>query len=217
MKLLRLAVCVAFLGTLGVARADAPAPAEPVDPPRPATGNDEARWQRVVQVMSRVLDGSLPRADLATAVGDHAWIAPFARNRAESARLLADRVGTTMRLVSARSFIYPSTSAAADLIGDVEKSGNVTAAIARRLKPEEADEDLLRRAESAMSRWLAGALDATPGTPVGVIALYDDGRRGNDVTTPPALWFVLVRGDFDVKGEPSVSRVLYGTMDAALR
>jgi hypothetical protein len=214
---IRLAMVGAFCAAVGVARGQfeplpLPSP-EPID----TSTNDDARWGRIVQVIARVLDGSLGRPDFATAVSEAAWIAPFARNRAEAARLLPDRIPTNLRLISARASLFPSESAATDLVADLERNTLVPPSLLRKFKPDGADDATLRHANETMSRWLSHVLEAAPGTPVGVIALYDDGRRGIGPAEKPTLVFILVRGDFDVSGVPHVSRILYGTMDAALR
>lgn len=197
----------------------APARAQEASETPPSTF-DEARWSRAIETVARAIDGTQPTTAMAAYAWPYASIVPFGRNRAESFRLLPERMATATTVVSARAYAMPAVSAASDLIADLEASNAVPPAILKRLVPPaddaspEAREAALRKANQTMARWLAISLEASaPGTPVGVIVCYDDGSRGN----PPTLWFALVRGHVDATGAVGVSRILYGPMSAATR
>lgn len=199
--------------------------ATPASPPSPQTSAfDDVRWTAAVKTVARTLDGSTPPAAMNAIAWPYASIVPFGRNRAESFRLLPERMSTSMTVVSARAHSTPVVSAASDLVADLEAGKIVPASILKRLVPqgEEATPDaraeVLRRADQTMARWLGSVLEANaPGTPVGVIVLYDDGTKGPTPTGVPTLWFALIRGFGDASGTIGVSRILYGPMSAATR
>ena len=205
------------------ARADN-ASSETPAPPAQTSAFDDARWTAAVRTVARTLDGSLPASAMNAIAWPYASIVPFGLNRAESFRLLPERLSTTMTVVSVRAHSTPAVSAASDLVADIEAGKLVPPSILKRLVPQgeegtpEARAEVLRRADQTMARWLASALEANaPGTPIGVIVLYDDGTHGPAPGGAPTLWFALVRGFGDANGAVGVSRILYGPMSAATR
>ena len=203
MKVSFLASAVAFVAVLGVSRAANPSP-------------EELRWNSAVKTFVDVLSGSAEKSSLDKLLSDHSWVAPFARNRTESVSILPDLVGG-MRVVSAHGYLQPSVTSATDLAADVAADAAVADVIRKRLAvPEGSD---LGQANATMARWFSTALDAQPGDPVALLAFYDEGQTASPgvAATTPSLTLLLVRGEFAADGAPRISRVLYGSLDAAVR
>jgi hypothetical protein len=203
MKLSLLPAAFAFVAVLGIARA--------AEPP-----TEEAQWGQALKTFVSVLDGSTDKEALDKLLSDHSWVAPFARNRTESVAVLPALL-EGMRVVSARGCLQPSVASATDLVADIQSDPAIAESIRKRLVP--ADGEDLRHADSTMARWFSTALDAQPGDPVALIAMYDAGRPSapGEPATPPSLMLLLVRGEVPLGGTPRISRVLYGTLDAAVR
>lgn len=197
-----LAAACAFVAALGVCRAQPPA--------------DETRWDAAVKTFVSVLSGEADRDALVKILSDHSWVAPFARNRTESVAVLPNLLGD-MRVVSAHACLQPSVTSASDLVADIQADPTIDASIRERLVP--ADGKDLRAADATMARWFGLALDAQPGDPVALIALYDEGHpaSASAPATPPSLTLLLVRGEIEADGSAKISRVLYGTLDAAVK
>lgn len=203
MKLSLLPAAFAFVAVLGIARA--------AEPP-----TEEVQWAEAVKTFVGVLNGSVDKDALDKLLSDHSWVAPFARNRTESVAVLPALLDG-MRLVSARPCFQPSVGSATDLVTDIQADPTIDASIRKRLVPTDGED--LRHADSTMARWFSTALDAQPGDPVALIALYDAGRSAGagEPASPPSLMLLLVRGEIPQGGPPRISRVLYGTLDAAVR
>ena len=203
MKLSWLPPSLAFVAILSVARA-----AEPVA--------DEARWKASLDAFVHVLEGTAEKDALDKLLSDHSWVAPFARNRTESVAVLPAMLDG-MRVVSARACLQPSVTSATDLVADVIADPSIADAVRRKLVP--ADGRDLRQADATMARWFTLALDAQPGDPVALVAMYRDAEEAADGNAgkPASLMLLLVRGEFTPSGTPRISRVLYGTLEAAVR
>ena len=195
---------IAFVSVLSLARA--------AEPPSP-----QESWDEAVRTFAGVLGGSEEHEALDQLLSDHSWVAPFARNRTESVAVLPERLAG-LRVVSARGCLQPSVTAASDLIADIRDDTAIAESIRRKLVPPEGQD--LRHADSTMSRWFTTALDAQPGDPVALIALYDAGQANGAErpATPPSMTLLLIRGEFaGAAGQPRIGRVLYGTLEAAVR
>lgn len=203
MKLSWLPSTLAFVAVLSVSRA-----AEP--------STEERAWSAAVQTLAGVIDGSVERDSLDALLSDHSWVAPFARNRTESVGVLPELL-RGMRVVSARGCLQPAVTSATDLIADISADVSIAESIRKKLVPT--DPQQLRQADATMSRWFTVALEAQPGEPVAMIALYDEGQsdHAGAPRRPPSLTLLLVRGEFPRGGQPRISRVLYGTLEAAVR
>lgn len=182
---------------------------KPVTPP--PLSEAEARWTMNVQAVAGVLNGTLETFELRKAVAGHAWMAPFERNRSESALLISGRL-PTRNVVSVRAYLHPSVTSASDLVADLSANGTIAESIRKQLVPPPGRD--LRHADATMARWFASALDAQEGDPVALLALYEDGQL---TRTPPQLHLILIRGEVGLDGEPKVTRVLYGSLDSAAR
>lgn len=172
---------------------------------------EETRWNQTLLAMVRVIAEDRDPQELASIASSSAFIAPFDMNRTESISLLTQRL-PTRNVVSARAYIHPSVSSASDIVADLTAAG-VDAETMRRLTPEDPAE--LRKADATMARWFASALEVSAGDPVAVLVLYDDGK--GEVPHKPGLTFMLVSGGFDAAGLPHLSRVLYGSMESAVK
>lgn len=199
MKSVRLFVALSMIAVLGTARASEPS-------------SEESRWNEALVTVVKVVAGTSEPQELAAIATPSAFIAPFDLNRTESVTLLRDRL-PTRNVVSARAYIHPSVSSASDIVADLTSTGTIDPETIRRLTPE--DPALLRKADATMARWFATALEAKAGDPVAVMVLYDDGK--GEPQRKPGLTFLLVRGTFDNAGQPHISLILYGTMDAAVK
>ena len=203
MKLPWLAPAFAFVAVLSIARAAEP-PAE------------EAKWMTAVSSFAEVLEGKADREALDKLLSDHSWVAPFARNRTEAVGVLPQLMDG-MRVVSARGCLQPAVTSATDLVTDISANVAIAEGIRKKLVPT--DPQALRQADATMARWFSVALDAQPGEPVALIAMYDEGKLSADglSRTSPAMTLLLIRGEFLADGSPRISRVLYGTLEAAVR
>jgi hypothetical protein len=199
-----LSASIAFVAALSLARA-----ADPITP--------EQQWQEAIQTFAAVLNGSTDADELDKLLSDHSWVSPFARNRTESVAVLPERLAG-LRVVSARSCLQPSVTSATDLIADIQANPNIDESIRKKLVPPEGTD--LRGADSTMSRWFTVALEAQPGDPVALIAMYDAGQSNAPgvPSTPPSMTLLLIRGEFAATtNAPRMSRVLYGSLEAAVR
>lgn len=195
---------LAFIAAFSLARA-----ADPVTP--------EQQWQAAIQTFAAVLDGTAEATELNKLLSDHSWISPFARNRTESVAVLPERLAG-LHVVSARGCLQPSVTSATDLIADIQANLAIDESIRKKLVPPEGLD--LRGADSTMSRWFTVALEAQPGDPVALIAMYDAGQSNAQglPSTPPSMTLLLIRGEFAAStGAPRMSRVLYGSLEAAVR
>lgn len=196
---------LALLSVLGLARA--------ADEPGNAT-TDDARWSAAIDTFAGTLNGTIDRSELDKLVAPHSWVAPFARNRSEAVTVLPERLAG-LTLVGAHGYLQPSISAASDVIADVSANAAIAPSVKKRIVPAEGTDP--RVANATMARWFATALDAQPGDPVAIVVLYDPGQAVGDVPATPQLVLVLARGEFDATGKPTITRVLYGTLDAAVK
>lgn len=195
---------LAFAGVLGLARA-----AEPATP--------EAQWADAVRTFASVLDGSGAKEELDKLLSDHSWVSPFARNRTESVAILPERLAG-LRVVSARGCLSPSVTAATDLIADVQADASIDESVRRKLVPGEGHDT--RVADATMSRWFTTALETQPGDPIALIAMYNAGTAASKgrPAVAPSMTLLLIRGEFAGNDNaPRISRVLYGTLEAAVR
>ncbi len=189
----------ALLAILGTARAIGPS-------------DEEVRWNQTLLAFVKAISETGDPQELAAVSTASAFIAPFDMNRTESISLLPDRL-ITHNVVSARAYIHPSVSAASDIIADLTAAGTIDADTLTRITPD--DQVETRKADATMARWFASALEVKTGDPVAVVVLYDDGK--GESARKPGLTFLLVRGDYDNAGLPHISRVLYGSMESAVK
>lgn len=172
----------------------------------------ETRWSQTLIALVKVIADDGDPEQLNALAAPSAFVAPFEMNRTESITLLPKRL-TTTNVVSARAYIHPSVTAATDLVGDLTSAGTIDAETIRKITPP-APEDL-KKADATMAHWFTSALEARPGDPVAVLVLYDDGK--GEKPHAPTLTFALVRGDFDAAGNARISRIVYGTMESAVK
>lgn len=172
----------------------------------------ETRWsQTLIALVKVIADGGDPE-QLTALAAPSAFVAPFEMNRTESITLLPQRL-KTVNVVSARAYFHPSVTSASDIVADLTNAGTIDAATLRKITPGSTED--LRKADATMAHWFTSALEAKPGDPVAVLVLYDDGK--GEKPQPPSLTFALVRGDFDAAGKARINRIVYGTMDAAVK
>jgi hypothetical protein len=183
---------LAFATVMSLARA-----ADPVPP--------EQQWQLAIQTFAHVLNGTADRDELDKLLSDHSWVSPFARNRTESVAVLPERL-TGQRVVSARACLQPSVTSATDLVADIQADATIDESIRRKLVPPEGHD--LRGADATMSRWFTVALEAQPG----------ESSAPGVASRPPSLTLLLIRGEFAATDNaPRMSRVLYGSLESAVR
>lgn len=195
---------IAFASVLAPAQAQAP-----------TSVDVESRWSRAVIDLAQGIAGELDRDAFDKLFADNATMQAFDRDRVELANMVGDRM-TARALVSARSYLHPSVSAASDLVADALKFGALPDAIARDVILD--DPAQLRAADATVARWFSVALEAESGDPVAMLAFLDDGAAdvaaGRSASTPK-LYLVIVRGKVMPDGSVRVARLLYGDLRQA--
>jgi hypothetical protein len=205
MNLRRIVPCIIFVATILLTRDGRSEPAE----------GRLAAWQTTLAQVREVLEGTRSADTVKPLMSEAAWIQPFDMNRTESATRMAELI-PRQRVVSARAYLHPSVTAATEMIQDLSNAGLDETLTRQVVLTEPA---AVRVADQTMARWFSLVLEAQPEDPVACIVLYDDGAadlQAGRSAKQPTLTFVLIRGTFE-SGAPRVSRIVFGSMDAAAR
>jgi hypothetical protein len=72
------------------------------------------------------------------------------------------------------------------------------------------DETQARRANATAALWLADAVGAKAGDPVGVVVLFCDEAAGADPSVCKTV-FVLIRGQRAAHTQPAIKTIAFGT------
>jgi hypothetical protein len=179
--------------------------------------DDAVAWSQTADQFAAGFSGQHPPEFLQDMLDPSASIQAFDRDRVESARVISSRIAAR-QVVSVRSYIHPSVSAASDLIEDLKKLDNLPPNLAEQLILN--DPHALRQADATMARWFSIVLDAEAGEPVALIALLDDGSAdiaAGRVARDPRLILMLVKGTLAEGRQPRITRIVYGDTDQATK
>ncbi len=203
MKFTQLLWVAAVLCCIGVSRAESP--------------ERTTAWAEQVQTLAAALRGELPRTAWTEMLTPSAWMQPFDRDAAESAKSLPERV-SGLHVISARGYTLDAyLSAATDIQADLRNSA-CPEPLTRHLLI--ADESKLRSADAAFARWFGVALDAMPDDLVAYVLLMDDGLpdvAAGRAARPATFYFVLLKASIDEHSAIRVERAAYGNLEQAAK
>jgi hypothetical protein len=116
----------------------------------------------------------------------------------------------TKRTVAILIGTDPAVSLASDLWSEIQDDDSIPKDIRDQFSYPPGDE---RRANTIAARWLAAETGASPGDPVAMIVLFDDGtadleagRTGRE----PVAHVILLRGERINEDDIRISRIVHG-------
>jgi hypothetical protein len=123
--------------------------------------------------------------------------------------LLDHTAGAT--LVSARGYLAPVATMAADIADDASNCGELPDEVKKSLTPP--DVEAKRRANATAARWVGSTLQASAGQPVGVVIQWLPEIQSNDPTgnsISQRLLMILVKGQLGSDGKYYIRQIVYG-------
>lgn len=166
-----------------------------------ATRPTELAWPKTVDALAQALSGADASA-LTPLLAEGATFRTFGGKEGDAVRLL----GTTAKAVrlGGHAYIHPPLVMAADISADFKTANGVPDETKRQMIPE--DDAEMKRANATAVQWMADAVGAKSGMPVGVVVLWVEGG-GDEVAH---MLFVLVRGEEIANNQYRIKTIVYG-------
>lgn len=178
-------------------------------PVRAVESDGGAVWRDSVDVLARAVSREISPGALVEKLLPSASIRRFGESTVVSADRLLEQI-PTKRTVAILIGTDPAVSLASDLWSEIQDDDSIPKDIRDQFSYPPGDE---RRANTIAARWLAAETGASPGDPVAMIVLFDDGtadleagRTGRE----PVAHVILLRGERINEDEIRISRIVHG-------
>ncbi len=180
-----------------------------IAPVRAVEGEGSAVWRDTVEVLARSITREIPGDALAVRLLPSASSRRFGETTVVPADRLLEQI-PTMRAVAILIGADPAVSLASDLWSEIQNDDSIPQEIRDQFSYAPGDE---RRANSVAARWLAAETGTSPGDPVAMIVLFDDGTADLDAGRngrEPVAHLVLLRGERINDDDIRISRIVHG-------